>query len=92
MADSSYVAVPSGSVLQPVSFAMKRLFSYESVRKSYRKIGENLPRPDKIRRHVIAADETKLKISGHQVFVWSAIDVKRYEGTCIESNCRKDGA
>jgi putative transposase len=35
--------------------------------------------PDRIERHVIAVDETKLKIAGNQVFVWSAIDVERYE-------------
>ncbi|MDG6907155.1 MAG: IS6 family transposase [Nitrososphaerota archaeon] len=62
-----------------VSTAMKDAFTNESVRLWYRKIGQNLPHPDRIRRHLVAVDETKLKIQGKQVFVWSAIDVEGYE-------------
>ena len=62
-----------------VSVAYEKEFSYESVRKWYRKVGAVLPIPQKIRRHIIAVDETKLKIAGKQVFIWSAIDVERYE-------------
>lgn len=68
-----------------VSDAYDEEFSYESVRKWYRKVGAVLPIPQKIRRHVIAVDETKLKIQGKQVFVWSAIDVKRYEVLAIKA-------
>ncbi len=62
-----------------VSFSFESLFSHESVRLWYRKVGEFLPHPDRIQRHLIAVDETKLKISGRQVFIWSAVDVERYE-------------
>jgi hypothetical protein len=38
-----------------------------------------LPIPQKILGHVVAVDETKLKIlRGKQVFIWSAVDLKRY--------------
>ena len=55
------------------------------MRKWYRKVGAVLPIPQKIRRHVIAVDETKLKITGKHVFVWSAIDVKRYEVLAVKA-------
>ena len=35
---------------------------------------------------MIAVDETKLKIAGRQVFVWSAIDVKRYEVLALKAS------
>ncbi len=68
-----------------VSYAYEKEFSYESVRKWYRKVGAALPIPQRIRRHVIAVDETKLKIQGEQIFVWSAIDVERYEVLAIKA-------
>ena len=69
-----------------VSTAMENAFSHESVRLWYRKIGNNLPRPDRIQRHLIAVDKTKLKIAGKPVFVWSAIDVERYEVLALKAS------
>jgi putative transposase len=69
-----------------VSTAMEDAFSHESVRLWYRKIGSNLPHPDRIERHIVAVDETKLKIEGKQVFVWSAIDVERYEVLAVKAS------
>jgi transposase-like protein len=63
------------------------IFSQESVRLWYRKIGSILPRPDKICRRVIAVDETvkQSSVSGHFLFIWSAIDVrKKIRGSSIE--------
>lgn len=62
-----------------VSTAMEDAFSYESVRTWYRKVGSNLPAPKRIHRQLIGVDETKLKISGLLIFVWSCVDVKRNE-------------
>ena len=72
-----------------VSFSFESVFSYESVRLWYRKIGGNLPSPDRIQRHLIAVDETKLKIQGVHVFVWSAIDVQRYEVLAIKATASR---
>jgi putative transposase len=69
-----------------VSTAMNDAFTHESVRLWYRKIGNNLPTPDRIQRYVMAVDETKLKIAGRFVFVWSAIDVKRYEVLALKAS------
>jgi transposase-like protein len=52
-------------------------------------IGQNLPHPDRIERHIIAVDETKLKIQGKQVFVWSAIDVERYEALAVKATASR---
>jgi putative transposase len=68
-----------------VSTAMEDAFSHEVVRLWYRKIGQNLPRPNRIERYIIAVDETKLKIEGKQVFVWSAIDVERFEVLTVKA-------
>jgi putative transposase len=68
-----------------VSDAYGKEFSYESVRKWYRKVGAALPIPQRIRRHLVAVDETKLKIRGEHVFVWSAIDVQRYEVLAVKA-------
>ena len=68
---------------------MENTFSYESVRLWYRKIGGNLPSPDRIQRHLIAVDETKLKLLGRQVFIWSAIDVKRYEVLALKASATR---
>ncbi|MGI0080322.1 MAG: hypothetical protein ACRECH_11925 [Nitrososphaerales archaeon] len=68
-----------------VSTAMEERFTHESVRLWYRKIGENLPHLGRICRHIVAVDETKLKIAGRQVFIWSAIDVQRYEVLAIKA-------
>jgi transposase-like protein len=72
-----------------VSTAMEDAFSHESVRLWYRKIGKNLPHPDRIQRHLIAVDETKLKIAGRQVFIWSAIDVQRYEVLALKASATR---
>ena len=71
-----------GLSYRSVSLAMGLfwMFSHESCRLWYRKIGFILPQPNKIRRSIIEVDETKLRISGGRFpFIWSAIDVKRYE-------------
>ncbi len=65
---------------------MENAFSHEAVRLWYRKIGEDLPHPDSIERRIIAVDETKLKLAGKQVFVWSAIDVERYEVIALKAS------
>ena len=69
-----------GLSYRSVSLAMKLLqvFSHESVRLWYRKIGSILPQPEKIHRSIIAVDETKLSVSGNFLFIWQAIDVERY--------------
>ncbi len=61
------------------------MFSHESCRLWYRKIGSILPAPEKICRRVIAVDETKLSVSGRFLFIWSAIDVKRYEVLALKA-------
>jgi putative transposase len=68
-----------------VSFSFESLFTHVSVRLWYRKIGQNLPHPDRIARHIIAVDETKLKIEGKVVFVWSAIDVEKFEVLALKA-------
>jgi len=62
------------------------VFSHESVRLWYRKIGTILPEPEKIHRSIVAVDETKLRVSGRRfLFIWSAIDVKRYEVLALKA-------
>ncbi len=61
------------------------VFSYESCRLWYRKIGTILPQPEKICRRMIAVDETKLRVSGRFLFIWSAIDVERYEVLALKA-------
>ena len=61
-------------------------FSYESVRLWYRKIGPILPQPERIPRSIIAVDETKLKLQGQFVFVWSAVDIGRYEVLVLKAS------
>ncbi len=74
-----------------VSLAMNLLsqFSHESVRLWYRKIGSVLPRPNNIRRSVIAVDETKLRVSGQFLFVWQAIDIERYEVIALKATATR---
>lgn len=45
------------------------IFSRESCRRWYRKIGSILPKPSKIRRSIIVVDETKLSVSGQFLFI-----------------------
>jgi putative transposase len=61
------------------------VFSHESCRLWYRKIGSILPQPEKIHRSIIAVDETKLRVSGRFLFIWSAIDVERYEVLALKA-------
>ena len=61
------------------------VFSHESVRLWYRKLGTILPQPEKIHRRVIAVDETKLSVSGRFLFIWSAIDIERYEVLALKA-------
>jgi transposase-like protein len=53
--------------------------SHEAVRKWYRRLGKHIPAAKRRRRAIVAIDETKLKICGHQVFLWAAIDVHSRE-------------
>jgi len=54
-------------------------FTHESVRLWFRKLKEAFPKPKRIRRKVIAIDETKLKLNGEQLYVWAEVDVKTKE-------------
>jgi len=54
-------------------------FSYGSVRLWFRRLREALPKPKRMRRRVVAVDETKLKLNGEQLYVWAAVDVKTRE-------------
>jgi len=54
-------------------------FTYESVHKWFRRLREALPKPKRMRRRVVAVDETKLKLNGEQLYVWAAVDVKSRE-------------
>src|SRR5579875_1330129 len=77
-----------GLSYRKVSLAMGLfyVFSYESCRLWYRKIGLILPQAEKICRHAIAVDETKLSVSGGRfLFIWSAIDVKKIRGSSSQS-------
>lgn len=76
-----------GLSYRSVSLAMELLssFSHESVRLWYRKIGSILPQPEKIRRSIIAVDETKLRVSGQFLFIWQAIDIERYEVIALKA-------
>jgi len=53
--------------------------SHEAVRKWYRRLGRHVPAVKRRRRAVVAIDETKLKIRGHEVFLWAAIDIRSRE-------------
>ena len=53
--------------------------SHEAVRKWYRRLGRTIPPAQRKRRSIVAIDETKLKISGHQYYIWAAIDVHSRE-------------
>jgi len=54
-------------------------FAHESVRLWFRRLKEALPKPERVRRRVVAVDETKLKLNGEQLYVWAAVDVKTKE-------------
>jgi transposase-like protein len=54
-------------------------FSHEAVRLWFRRLKTAFPKPEKRRRRVVAVDETKLKLSGKQLFVWAAVDAKTKE-------------
>jgi transposase-like protein len=54
-------------------------FSHEAVRLWFGKLKDAFPKPEIRRRRVVALDETKLKLSGKQLFVWAAVDVKSKE-------------
>jgi len=54
-------------------------FTHESARKWFRRLKDAFPRPKRLRRRVVAVDETKLKLCGEQFFVWAAVDVKTKE-------------
>lgn len=72
-----------------VSDACENRFSYESARKWYGRIGSILPASSRIRRRVIAMDETKLKLEDTQIFIWSAIDVERYEVLALKASATR---
>jgi transposase-like protein len=50
-------------------------FSYEALRKWYKKCIASF-KPPKKQRLVVAVDETKVRCEGHQIYVWNAIDVE----------------
>ena len=54
-------------------------FAHESVRLWFRRLKGAFPKPYQKRRRVVAVDETKLKLSGEQLYVWAAVDVKTKE-------------
>lgn len=54
-------------------------FTHESARKWFRRLKDAFPKPKRLRRRVVAVDETKLKLCGEQFFVWAAVDVKTRE-------------
>ncbi|MBT0160637.1 IS6 family transposase [Candidatus Bathyarchaeota archaeon A05DMB-2] len=43
------------------------------------RLKEAFPKPERKRRKRVAVDETKLKLSGKQLFAWAAVDVKSKE-------------
>ncbi|RLF26131.1 MAG: IS6 family transposase, partial [Thermoplasmata archaeon] len=49
-------------------------FSYEALRKWYNKC-ENLFKPEKKTRRIVAIDETKLKKEKQQIYIWNALDI-----------------
>jgi len=54
-------------------------FAHESARKWFRKLKDAFTKPKRLRRRVVAVDETKLKLCGEQFFIWAAVDVKTKE-------------
>jgi len=54
-------------------------FSYEAVRLWRNRLEEAVPKPQRRYRPVIAVDETKLKRSGEQLYIWAAMDVEAKE-------------
>ncbi len=50
-------------------------FSYEALRKWYKKCS-CLFQTEKVTRHIIAVDETKIKKEGQQIYIWNAIDIE----------------
>jgi len=54
-------------------------FTYESAHKWFRRLKDAFTKPKRLRRRVVAVDETNLKLCGEQFFVWAAVDGKTKE-------------
>ena len=71
----------SGLSYRVVSRCLRGLarFSHEAVRLWFHRLKKAFPKPERMRRRVVAVDETKLKLEGQQLYVWAAVDVKTRE-------------
>ena len=53
--------------------------SHVSVLEWYRRLSQTIGRAQPKYREAVAVDETKLKVNGKQVYIWTAVDVKTKE-------------
>jgi len=66
-------------------------FNHEAVRLWFRKLKDEFPKPERRCRKIIAVDETKLKLSGKQIFVWAvSLEAKKREVLACRISCQRN--